>query len=64
MWGDLDNDGDPDQYIVHGRLQDNELYWNMGNGTFVDGQRIESGELRRREADWYHPFPEEESIRP
>jgi hypothetical protein len=37
LWGDLDNDGDPDQYISHGREQDNELYWNNGNGTWVEG---------------------------
>jgi len=40
LWGDFDNDGDPDQYICHGAGSTghaNELYWNEGHGVLVDG---------------------------
>jgi hypothetical protein len=37
LWGDFDNDGRPDQYLVHGRDQANELFWNLGRGSFFDG---------------------------
>jgi hypothetical protein len=41
-WADLDGDGLPDQYIIHGAgggtgFQENELFWNEGNGVFMDG---------------------------
>ncbi len=34
-WGDYDNDGDPDLYVSNFR-DDNRLYRNLGDGTFVD----------------------------
>jgi len=41
IWGDFDNDGAPDQYIVHGAgypgTQANELFWNRGNSIFLEG---------------------------
>ena len=41
IWGDFDNDGDPDQYISHGAgwpgTQDKELFWNIGNTLFIEG---------------------------
>jgi hypothetical protein len=37
LWADLDNDGDPDEYILHPRNQNNELFWNQGQGVFVEG---------------------------
>ncbi len=37
LWGDFDNDGDPEQYLCHGREQNNELFWNGGNGTWIEG---------------------------
>ena len=35
MWGDFDNDRWPDLYISN-QDQENRLYKNLGNGTFVD----------------------------
>jgi hypothetical protein len=55
LWGDLDNDGDPDQYILHGAGpdgHDNELYWNEGQGVLIDGAAgagVEDPEGRGRE---------------
>ncbi len=37
LWGDFDNNGSPDQYIVRGRTQTNDLYWNRGGGIFEEG---------------------------
>ena len=37
LWGDLDNDGIPDHYILHGDTQPSELFWNQGNGMFLEG---------------------------
>jgi len=34
-FGDLDNDGDPDLYVL-GRQEPNRLFENLGNGTFQD----------------------------
>ncbi|MDH3216505.1 MAG: CRTAC1 family protein [Candidatus Krumholzibacteria bacterium] len=34
-WGDYDNDGDPDLFISN-FFQENRLYRNQGDGTFVD----------------------------
>ncbi len=40
IWADFDNDGDPDQYVSHGAghpgTQAKELFWNLGNTTFVE----------------------------
>lgn len=37
LWADFDNDGDPDQYIIRAREQENELYWNQGCQAFLEG---------------------------
>jgi len=37
LWADFDNDGDPDQYLIHSREQYNELFWNKGCQTFQEG---------------------------
>ncbi|MFN8177067.1 MAG: FG-GAP-like repeat-containing protein [bacterium] len=37
LWGDLDDDGIPDQYILHGGDQAKELWWNEGGGVFQEG---------------------------
>jgi hypothetical protein len=34
-FGDLDNDGDPDLYVL-GRMEPNRLFVNRGDGTFAD----------------------------
>ncbi len=41
VWGDMDNDGDPDLYVVNGTpkydpLQYNQIWRNNGDGTFTD----------------------------
>ena len=36
LWADLDNDGDPDQYHLHGREQANDLWWNVSPGVWVE----------------------------
>jgi hypothetical protein len=40
VWGDYDNDGDPDVFVANESNQSNGLYNNQGDGTFV---RILSG---------------------
>jgi hypothetical protein len=35
-WGDYDNDGDLDLYLVNGSFQPNKLFRNDGGGTFTD----------------------------
>ena len=37
LWGDLNNDGSPDQYIIHGGDQPKELFWNRGAGILQEG---------------------------
>ena len=42
IWGDCDQDGDPDLFVANEAGQNNALYNNQGDGTFV---RITSGPL-------------------
>jgi hypothetical protein len=44
MWFDLENDGDPDQYIIHGRDQPPELFLNQGWVELVNGT-LQAGAL-------------------
>ncbi|HMB71504.1 MAG TPA: FG-GAP-like repeat-containing protein [bacterium] len=37
IWADFDNDGDPDQYVCRPRNQSNQLYWNLGLDTWLEG---------------------------
>jgi hypothetical protein len=37
LWADLDNNGVPDHFILHGETQPYELFWNQGDGTFLEG---------------------------
>lgn len=37
LWGDFNKDGTPDNYLIHGRTQDNELFWNRGGGILEEG---------------------------
>ena len=32
LWADFNKDGSPDHYLIHGREQSNELFWNRGGG--------------------------------
>jgi hypothetical protein len=52
LWGDLDNDGSPDQYIVHGGGQPKDLFWNRGGGVLVEGAEaagLDQVNVRERE---------------
>ncbi|HEX7879464.1 MAG TPA: FG-GAP-like repeat-containing protein [Candidatus Eisenbacteria bacterium] len=40
VWGDFDNDGDPDAYVARDSRQSNRYFRNNGNGTFT---RITAG---------------------
>jgi len=40
IWGDYDNDGDPDLFVANQQNADNHLYRNDGGGSFT---RIENG---------------------
>ncbi|MDX1998536.1 MAG: CRTAC1 family protein [Thermoanaerobaculia bacterium] len=35
VWGDVDDDGDPDLFVSN--IGPDRLYWNQGDGTFVEG---------------------------
>ncbi|MCA9753726.1 MAG: VCBS repeat-containing protein, partial [Gemmatimonadetes bacterium] len=37
LWADFNKDGTPDNYLIHGREQDNEFFWNRGGGILEDG---------------------------
>jgi hypothetical protein len=50
LWGDLNNDGTPDQYIIHGGDQPKELFWNRGGGILRKARDRRACRIRMAEA--------------